>query len=52
IPFYYQDFREGWRRGIEQSKALGLYRQQYCGCIFSERDRYLRPKKGGVKRAG
>ncbi len=38
--FIYQDFRQGWRQGIETSKAMGLYRQQYCGCIFSEKERY------------
>lgn len=41
IPFYYDDFRQGWRRGLEVSKAVGLYRQQYCGCIYSEKERYL-----------
>jgi predicted adenine nucleotide alpha hydrolase (AANH) superfamily ATPase len=40
IEFYYEDFRHGWREGIMESKAMGLYRQQYCGCIYSERDRY------------
>lgn len=40
IPFLYQDFRSGWQEGIDTSKALGLYRQQYCGCIYSEKDRY------------
>lgn len=40
ISFHYQDFRSGWREGIETSKAMGLYRQQYCGCIYSEKDRY------------
>jgi predicted adenine nucleotide alpha hydrolase (AANH) superfamily ATPase len=40
IPFYYQDFRSGWKYGIEASKRLGLYRQQYCGCIYSEKERY------------
>lgn len=41
LEFYYEDFRKGWREGIEMSKKLGLYRQQYCGCIFSEMDRYM-----------
>ena len=27
------------------SVCEGLYRQQYCGCVFSERDRYLVVKK-------
>jgi len=40
IPFLYQDFRSGWQEGIRDSKAMGLYRQQYCGCIYSEKDRY------------
>jgi len=42
IPFYYEDFRQGWRKGFEISKALGLYRQQYCGCIYSEKERFYK----------
>ena len=42
IPFYYQDFRQGWKEGIKVSKDLGMYRQQYCGCIYSEKERYLK----------
>jgi predicted adenine nucleotide alpha hydrolase (AANH) superfamily ATPase len=45
IPFYYEDFRPGWKRGVEVSRAMGLYRQQYCGCIYSEKERYMQPKK-------
>lgn len=41
IVFYYQDFRSGWQEGIRLSKEAGLYRQQYCGCIYSEKERYL-----------
>jgi len=41
VEFFYYDFREGWQQGIEKSKSLGLYRQNYCGCIFSEKERYL-----------
>jgi predicted adenine nucleotide alpha hydrolase (AANH) superfamily ATPase len=41
IRFTYEDFRLGWKEGIEVSKKLGLYRQQYCGCIYSEKERYL-----------
>ena len=40
VSFLYRDFRQGWREGIDTSKAMGLYRQQYCGCIYSEKDRY------------
>ncbi len=42
VPFYYQDFRAGWKEGVAESKQLGLYRQQYCGCIYSEKDRYYK----------
>lgn len=45
IPFYYEDFRPGYQRGVDISLEMGLYRQQYCGCVFSERDRYLIVKK-------
>ena len=41
VAFHYEDFRPGWQEGIRLSKELGLYRQQYCGCIYSEKDRYL-----------
>ncbi len=41
VPFHYEDFRQGWKEGIERSKQAGLYRQQYCGCIYSERDRHM-----------
>jgi hypothetical protein len=45
VPFYYQDFRDGWKAGIEASKRLGMYRQPYCGCIYSEKERYHRQTK-------
>jgi len=41
ISFHYQDFRNGWVEGREASQRLGLYRQHYCGCIYSEKERYL-----------
>jgi predicted adenine nucleotide alpha hydrolase (AANH) superfamily ATPase len=41
VPFFYQDFRDGWVQGREASQRLGLYRQQYCGCIYSEKERFL-----------
>ncbi len=48
VPFYYYDFRPGWKEGIKKSKALGLYRQPYCGCLFSEKERYA-PQGGPVR---
>jgi len=40
IPFIDQDFRPGWQEGIAISREMGMYRQNYCGCLYSERDRY------------
>ena len=40
VSFYYEDFRTGWQEGTDISIDLGLYRQPYCGCIFSEEERY------------
>lgn len=31
--------REGYKRSIELSAEYGLYRQDYCGCVFSKRER-------------
>ncbi len=42
VPFFYNDFRNGWKEGIKESKELNLYRQQYCGCIFSEKERFYK----------
>lgn len=40
LDFFYEDWRNLWQEGIRLSKAAGMYRQQYCGCIFSEEERY------------
>lgn len=45
IQFFYHDFRTGYREGVAISREMGLYRQPYCGCIYSERDRYRKEKK-------
>ncbi len=42
VDFLYRDFRPGFRGGQQQARALGLYMQKYCGCIFSEEDRYAK----------
>ena len=38
--FLYRDFRPLWQAGIDRSKEMGLYRQNYCACIFSEYERF------------
>jgi epoxyqueuosine reductase len=42
VGFHYRDFRVGWQEGIDLSRRLELYRQPYCGCIYSEQERYDR----------
>jgi hypothetical protein len=50
VPFLYRDFREGWREGQTAARSLGIYRQSYCGCIFSEYERFAaRPQKRAGK---
>lgn len=44
VAFYYADFRAGWQAGIDESKAMGLYRQKYCGCIYSKIERYAKKR--------
>lgn len=45
IEFLYQDFRPWFREGQEIARERGLYMQGYCGCIYSEKDRYFKPKE-------
>ena len=45
VPFFYEDFRTGWKDGVNTSRDLAMYRQPYCGCIYSEKERYYRPGK-------
>ena len=42
VDFYYEDFRKGWKDGIDASKEMNMYRQQYCGCIYSEKERFFK----------
>ena len=50
IPFLYRDFREGWSEGVRISKEIGMYRQAYCGCIYSEKERFYRPTRREAER--
>ena len=49
IKFLYRNFRIGFREGQAKARELGLYMQKYCGCIFSEEDRYLCHSKKKAK---
>ncbi|MDR0289778.1 MAG: epoxyqueuosine reductase QueH [Treponema sp.] len=35
LQFFYKDFRPLFRQGQNKARALGLYMQKYCGCMFS-----------------
>ena len=50
LSFCYHDFREGWQEGIDLSVKMGLYRQPYCGCIYSEQERYDNRWKKAMKK--
>ena len=42
--FIYRDFRPLYKEACAKSREMGLYRQKYCGCVFSEAERYGRSK--------
>ncbi len=42
VPLIYKDWRAGWNEGVKRYRKLGLYRQKYCGCVYSEKERALK----------
>ena len=44
VKYLYADFKKrgGYKRSIELSHIYGLYRQNYCGCIYSKKEGLLR----------
>ncbi len=42
VPFFYKDFRKGWRQAVSLARQLNLYRQKYCGCLYSEKERFYK----------
>ena len=42
IKFHYVDFRPYYYEGKKMFKETGLYMQKYCGCVYSEEERYLK----------
>lgn len=49
VAYLFSDFKKknGYRRSIELSKEYGLYRQDYCGCVFSKREAERRRESRG-----
>lgn len=52
VPFLYRDFRPGFRAGQQKARELGFYMQKYCGCVFSEEDRYAKQILRDKERCG
>jgi len=40
LEFYYADFRPGFKKAHEEARSKAVYMQKYCGCIYSEMERY------------
>jgi hypothetical protein len=45
VPFLYRDMREFAEKGHEEAKRRSLYLQQYCGCVYSEYERFKDTRK-------
>jgi predicted adenine nucleotide alpha hydrolase (AANH) superfamily ATPase len=50
VKFLYRDFRPLFRESQANARALGIYMQKYCGCIFSEEERYSKNAAKAVRR--
>lgn len=44
LEFIYVDFRPGFRQGQEMARQMGIYMQKYCGCVYSEYERFAKNK--------
>lgn len=44
VKFDYIDFRPGYRKGQDMAREIELYRQKFCGCIFSLEESKFRDK--------
>jgi len=52
LKFYYEDFRTGFKKSLEEAKSNGIYCQNYCGCIFSEKERLEKKSGPAGRRSG
>lgn len=48
VPFLFENFRRGWAERGRLTKEYGLYRQQYCGCLYSEWERHAGRQNGEI----
>ena len=45
VEFVPCDFRPRFKEGQEEARSAGLYMQKYCGCVYSEEDRFSNRRK-------
>ena len=45
VEFLYRDFRQVFKAGQDFAREHDFYMQKYCGCVFSEEERYLKKSK-------
>ena len=45
VEFLYRDFRPYFAAGQERARQMEMYIQKFCGCVFSEQERYVKPKR-------
>ncbi len=50
VEFVPYDFRPRFREGQDEARELGLYQQKYCGCIYSEEERYSNRRKKELRK--
>ena len=50
VKFVYADLRPFFRESMQKARQKELYRQGYCGCIYSEKERYYRPLADGNRK--
>ena len=44
VVFLGEDYRTGFRQAQQLARERGMYRQKYCGCVFSERERFQKTR--------
>ena len=44
LSFLYHDFRKGFNKYAREYQTTGLHHQNYCGCLFSQKERHYRPR--------
>ncbi|WP_434309179.1 epoxyqueuosine reductase QueH [Hominifimenecus sp. rT4P-3] len=51
VKYLVSDFkkRDGYKRSIELSEKYGMYRQDYCGCVFSKEERREKERKKALQ---